>query len=286
MFAVGPSSFMTPYSFYEYTNASGFLDTSTLTSIYTSSLIVSTVNASGRVFMSTIPYTYWVSTGIQTTYPFAYTSSFPCTFSTFLSTFPGRTPPVSTLQSTSKFLNGPYPSTFGYITSSLTATSVPYDFKSTYTTMATTLDSNYRITSPNLWLGEGLSGLINSKKYDVFVQYQYSLWLSTPTVSPPFTWISTTGFLGTGAGIVGRTASTRVQNSQYTEVTTILAYKPESSAYQFEMGIPLSNFTTTIRLQSTIINTTSSITPAFDIFIPGQNNFTFTLVPVLSSVTT
>jgi len=150
--------------------------------------------------------------------------------------------------------------------------------------MASTLNSNYTITTPNIWLGQGLSDLINSKKYNVFVQYQYSLWVSTVRATPPITWISTTGFLGTGGGIVGRTASTRIPNSQFTTITNNLSYKPQTAFSQTEMGIPLSNFTMTVNLQSTLINLTSSITPAFDIFVPGQNNFTFTLVPVLSTV--
>jgi hypothetical protein len=62
-------------------------------------------------------------------------------------------------------------------------------------------------------------------------------------------------------------------------------FKPQSlTANPREIGLNSSNFTMNIFLESTILNGTSSITPAYDIYIPGENNFTFTLVPITSTI--
>jgi len=278
MFATS-NGYLEPYSFYQYTNQSGFVDTSTLTTTFNTAL-TSTTNYIGKVFMSTIPYTTWISTNNvgttvrQTTYPFTYISSFPCTFSTFISTIPGIPPNnISTFQSTSTNF-GPYPS-------SLYAASYPFNFTSTFTTIGT--DSNMTIQTSNLWLGEGMSNLINSKKYNVFVEHTYSLWVST-VVSRPITWISTTTTIGNTSGASGRTAVTRIPNTTYTEVTNRFMFKPQvNSAFPREISLQASNYNLTIYLQSTIFNTNRA-TPSFDIYIPGENNFTFTLVPVTSTI--
>ena len=285
MFAVGSDKYMNPYSFYQYTNASGFVDTSTLTTIFNSA-ITSSINFIGKSYMSTIPYTKWISTNtvgtnvFETTYPFTYTSSFPCTFSTFISSIPG-TPPnnVSTFQSTS--------ANFGYIPSSLYAQSYPFNFTSSLTTLIrSTLDTSMTIQTSNLWIGEDFSNLINTRQYNVFVENKYSLWVSTVTARP-VTWISTNAFVGTGFNVIGRTAVTRIPNSTYVEVNNNFMFKPETLATTpREMAINSSNFTLNIYLQSTILYGVSTITPAYDIFIPGENNFTFTLVPVTSTITT
>lgn len=300
MFAVGPSNFMVPYTFYQYTSTSGFIDTSTLTTIFNSSL-TSTVNYLGKIFVSTIPYTKWVSTNqsqesvYERTYPYYYPSTFPCTVSTFISTI--DTPPFTeTFVSTSTT----DPNGFGPFTSTgRLAQSYPFNFVSTNNEIIPinpdeSPDTSCRIQTSNLWIGEGMTDLINSKKYNVFVNQHYSLYVSTVTSTPPSTWISTSGLLASDQSfsefITGRTANTRIQNLQYVEVTNTLMFKPETFASQREMGIPVSYYNLNIFLQSTVYSynsggpQTSNVTPAFDIYIPGENNFTFTLVPVLSTV--
>jgi len=283
MFAVGSDKYMKPYSFYDYTNASGFVDTSTLTTIFNSA-ITSSINFIGKTYVSTIPYTKWISTNtvgtnvLETTYPFTYISSFPCTFSTFLSSIPG-TPPnnVSTFRSTSV--------NFGNIPSSLYAQSYPFNFTSTYLNMAQTIpDRSMTIRTSNLWIGEEFSNLIHSRKYNVFVENKYSLWVSTVT-ERPITWISTNAVIGPGNGVIGRTAVTRIPNSNYVEVNNTFMFKPQSLITNpREIGLNSSNFTMNIYLQSTIIYIFSNMKPAYDIFIPGENNFTFTLVPIASTI--
>ena len=283
MFAVGTDKYMAPFSFYQYSISSGFIDTSTLTTIFNSA-ITSSINFIGKSYMSTIPYTKWISTNtvgtnvFETTYPFVYTSSFPCTFSTFISSIPG-TPPnnVSTFQSTS--------ANFGYIPSSLYAQSYPFNFTSSLSTLIrSTLDTSMTIQTSNLWIGEDFSNLINSRKYNVFVENKYSLWVSTVTTRP-VTWISTNALIGTGYNVIGRTAVTRIPNSTYVEVNNNFMFKPQSlAATTREIATNSSNFTLNIYLQSTILYGASTITPAYDIFIPGENNFTFTLVPIASTI--
>jgi hypothetical protein len=285
MFAVGPSSFMQPYSFYQYTSTSGFLDTSTVITILNSS-ITSTVSFLGKTYMSTIPYTNWIDTTssgifIQT-YPFNYLSTFPCTISTFISTFPN---PVgqSTFTSTS--------SNFGPYQSSLIASEFHFDFISSFS--GSNFNSPISIETSNLWLGQNLTAAINSKQYNVFVDYHYSIYTKFPAPSISTMWTSTVAFFGeNNINNVGRTSVTRIGNNQCMDVVNRFIYKPQTiNDNPKELGTNASNYRTNIVVQnmntSNMIETYSTIstlTSAFDIYIPGQNNFTFTLVPVLSSV--
>ncbi len=75
LFAVGPSSFEVPYSFYQYQSTVGFSDTSTLSNAIgnvLSTSFTSTVNGIGFTFQSTIPLVRWVSTNDE-----AYVSPLP-----------------------------------------------------------------------------------------------------------------------------------------------------------------------------------------------------------------
>ncbi len=245
MFAVGPSSFMKNYTFYDYTWANGFPDTSTFSvsiTNYVRDSLVSTTSALGKTFMSTIPYIRWRTGGNTYEYPVA-----------------GTVPE-------------------------------PYDFISSYSTGLLTYPVN--IQTPSVWLGEGMTRLINSKQYNVFVDSQYSLFLSTPT--DRFTWVSTIGLFSNSTqgsyGLLnqGRVVTTRVGNEQYLDIHSKMMYMPQPAGTETQLIQNISSFYLDIYLRSSIFNTTfigAPNCPAYDIYIPGDNNLTFTLVPAVSTLT-
>lgn len=239
MFAVGPSSFMKNYTFYDYTWSNGFPDTSTFSVSITSfvdTAITSTTQALGKVFMSTIPYTRWTVGSSNFEYPVA----------------------------------GGVPNT--------------YDFTSTFTG---TTGWPLTITTPNVWLGEGMTRLINSQQYNVFVDCKYSLFLSN--VADQYVWVSTVGKFQSGYSFinplsVGRTQTTRVGLEQYVDVNTKLMFAPQVAGSRTQLVDSTSSFTMNIAMFSNATST-SPYAPEFNIFIPGNNNFTFTCVPAVSSIT-
>jgi len=267
--------------------------------------------------MSTIPLTRWISTTTVTTYPFTYPSSFFITQSTVGSTItstilnqfnstglfgystinayancPVSCPPY-TYPSTIPILASTFTSTtissvtsnfvssgqFGYLTSSLFAPAFLFDFTSTYTGTSVTLP--YMMQSSNVWLGDGMSNLINSKQYDVWVEYQYSINLTNTT--DPYYWVSTTGvFNSTNTLNIGRTTVNRVGPSNYFEIYTKQMFTAQSLGSEQYLPFGTSNFHIELQFFSSVATTTM---PKYDIFIPGQNNFTFTLVPTVSTIT-
>lgn len=283
----------------------------------TTDSLLSTIGLDMRTYMSTIPLTRWISSSTIETNPFIFTSSFPLVQSTIGSTItstitnvftssgifgystinayancPISCPPytypstipiaVSTFTSTSvssitsNFLSsGP----FGILTSSFFAPSYLFDFTSTYTETSVTLP--YTMQTSNVWLGEGMSNLINSKQYDVWVEYQYSVNL-TNTGAEPYFWVSTTGaFNSTNVLNVGRTTVNRVGTSNYFEIYTKQMFKAQSLGSEQYLPYPTSNFHIELQFFSSV---STSTMPKYDIFIPGQNNYTFTLIPVTSTI--
>jgi hypothetical protein len=278
MFAVGTSSFLEPFTFYQYTTSSGFVDTSTL-----SAAIINVLNSSlisiGKIFVSTIPYTNYIATtstvsNYTQTFPYDYPSSFNRTVSTFPSTFGPPPGTASTFVSTGIF--GPF-------TSSVAAAPSPFNFTSTYD--GQTAQYPLQITTPNLWLGTSMQGLLNQNQYNVFVEFQYSLYLSSAATL--YSWVSTTGTFGNTTalqGNIGRTVTTRVGMSNFSHIREELTYAAQANTGgDREIGFSASTFTLTLNLQSSF-GTSNVLAPAFDIYIPGDNNFTFTLVPVTSSI--
>ena len=302
MFAVGSNSYLTPYSFYDYTNANGFIDTSTLTTS------VRTSFSNTKTYVSTIPLTQWYytdpGTAITTTqsYPFYYQDIVPRTFvvvnvptvSTFISSYTSvyYPPPISMYPGARPIYQNPVLSTytfafsstipsyiqygnFGTYISSVIAPSRSYDFTSTYngiTELFPTL-----ITMPSLWLGSELESLINTKQYNVFVDCKYSLYLSTSVAK--CTWVSTIGQFCDEAP--GQTATTRCGDRTYMDITSRLMYNPNSPN---DIGIDASSFRLSIMLQSTIGSIDNMTAPSFDLFVPGRENFTVTLVPIYSTI--
>jgi hypothetical protein len=228
------------------------------------STFLSTLNSTGIFGFSTINI-------YPTCAPYSLFSTIPITFSTFLSTIG-----PSTINFTFQSTIGPNP---GNPVSSIFARAEIFDFQST------NVGSNYplRIQTSNLWLGEDMRDLINTQNYNVFVESQYSLYVSTN--KDPFTWVSTTGgFDSTNRqlgdlGYTGRTTVTRIKNENYMEVYSKLMYTPDQLDTQ--LGVDNSNFYLDISLRSTTQHTESGDV-FMDVYAPGENNFTFTLVPISS----
>lgn len=226
MLAVNQSSIIQGYSFYEYQQACGIQDTSTILTT--------------------------VSTNINTT----------------VSTIQGRTlSSITSLASNINFIGKLYTSTIEYPQN--------IDFISTGS------NQTYpgQILTPFITLGSTISQLINSQRFNVYVDFQYSLYLSTP--SDNFTFVNTLGSLNTLDdpvllfGNKGSSNISRVGNNVYTTLNTSLLFSPTVT----QMPANISNFQLQINLNSTL-NASSSTSPYFDIYIPNKNNFKFTLMPI------
>jgi len=267
MFAIGNQGYLEGQSFYAYQSTCGFQDSSTLTIALTSSFnstltsqisslalstasTISQINSNiafiGKTYISTIPLVKWVSSQTVTNYPFYYNSTF---FSTpFISTF---------------------------ISTGVVAPSYSFDFASTGV-----VQYSSNITIPSFWLGANLSQLINSGNYTTYVNLQYSLSLSTNTTS--FSWVSTLGVFNQlddpsyTYGNKGVSFTTRLGNDQYSHINTTLVFNPK---YSTQIPINISNF----HLELYVNSNKSADSPAYDIFMQGQNNVTFTLVPLATA---
>lgn len=216
-FATDTDGFMRPFSFYQYTTASGFPDTST--------------------------------------------------FSTSITRFIQQS-----FASTVSFLGKTYVSTF-----------TTADFSSN-----SGMSPNYPrvIRLPDVSFGSLFTNLINSKQYNVFVESQYNIALTADVeTNDAYTFVSTVGVFGTRvSNLFGRTTTTRVGNSTtYTTVNTKLMFQPQSFGSQYQIPAFSSNFHLEVVLQPTP-NVTVNLSPAYSIYVPGENNYTFTLVPVTSTI--
>lgn len=328
LFAVGECAFLKPYTFYQYQSTVGFVDTSTLSNALTSTFLsqnqsttaslLSNIDYNRREFVSTVPLMRWISSSVVETYPFYYQSTFLQTLSTV----------QSTIQSTS-VINFISSGNFGTITSNVYPTCSPYSLYSTIpitistfsSTIVNLVESNFistlnepslsSIAAPgyvfdftstissstyplfvqcsNVWLGEELQSLIDSKKYNVFVDCQYSIYVSTNTDS--YTWISSVGAFGWGSGkilgcnnYVGRTTVSRIGNMSYTEVHTKQMFVPEPFIQETQLATFNSNYYMNINLLSSASISAPGDHIYADIFVPGENNFTFTLVPLVSTL--
>ena len=211
-FATDPDGFLKPFSFYQYTTASGFPDTSTFSTSITSFIqqsFASTVSFLGKTYMSTFPAADF---------------------------------------SSNSFFQGEYPRT---------------------------------IQLPPVSLGPIFSNMLNSKQYNVFVESQYNIYLDA---KDDFTFVSTIGVFGTRVNnLFGRTTTTRVGNSNYTTVNTKFMFQPQRFGAQYQIPAFSSNFHLEVVLQSTP-NATVNLGPEYRIYVPGENNYTFTLVPVTSTI--
>jgi hypothetical protein len=212
-FATGADGFLQPFSFYQFTTASGFPDTSTFSTAitkYVGDSLASTVKFLGKTYVSTIP-----------------TANFSSNYFQQSPNYPGK------------------------------------------------------IVLPNVSFGPAFINMINSKQYNVFVESQYNLWLDA---NDSFTFVSTVGVFNTRVNnLYGRTTTTRVGNSNYTQINTKFMFTPQKFGEQYQIPAFSSTFHLEIFLQSTP-NVTYNTSPAFSVFVPGENNYTFTLVPVTSTI--
>lgn len=322
MFAVGDCTFLNPYTFYQYQSSVGAIDTSTLSNVLTSTAnanlisttsgLMSSIDYNRRQIVSTIPLMRWISSGTITTYPFTHLSTIQpynwSTMSTIQSTIPYQftssglfgfitsnvypscapyslfsTIPilVSTFGSTLvSSISSNYVSTLPSVISSVVVPSEIFDFKST---IRATNYADLKIVFSNVWLTPELTAVVESGRYDVFVDYQYSMYISTNLDS--MTWVSTLGrfsypySLTNPNGYTGVNTVTRAGNLQYSEIHVKQMFSPlPSNVTILTSAGANSNFYPTVLLQSSI-HATGSGEIFVDIFSPGANNYTFTLVP-------
>jgi hypothetical protein len=96
-----------------------------------------------------------------------------------------------------------------------------------------------------------------------------------------YIWISTIGKFtnsnNTPSG--GRYQTTRLGSNTFIDVHSKLMFAPEPDPSS-QIVNSASSFTMEIRVEGPGTNVTN-----FDLFVPGNNNFTFTLVPAVSSIT-
>jgi hypothetical protein len=129
--------------------------------------------------------------------------------------------------------------------------------------------------------------MIDTQQYNVVMDCQYSIYVSTATRTTPYVWVSSIGrFGGTthgfNSGYTGRTTVTRGGKDQYMEVYTKQMFKAQPNTIN----------PSELWLQNELYNMNSYITkPAgstdtsvyVDIYAPGENNFTITLIPTTAS---
>lgn len=319
LFAVGDCAFLKPYTFYDYQSTVGFTDTSTLSNVivnYSQSTLqsaVSTLNSNidynRRQIVSTIPLVRWVSTSFTSYTPFTFQSSFPSILSTATSSFQSTVP--FTILSTGLFgfaQSNIYPncspytlfSTIPVLTSTFSGVST-IRFNSNFTStipgpllssvnapgfitnfQSTLRASNfpYTLNLPPVWLGRQIQDILDTRQYNAFVECQYSLYISTNT-SLPY-WISSVGAFALNNrplgqnGYLGATTTTRAGQLQMSEIHAKQMFIPEANYSQ--IAVNNSNYNMNIVLTSSI-NSVGSADLYVDVFVPGENNFTFTLVP-------
>ena len=252
MFAVNDQGYLQGQSFYQYQSTCGFQDSSTLTTILNqdfNSTLSSQISSLKVNAASTISQL---------------NSNIAFIGKTYISTIP-----LVQWVSSQTITNYPF-----YSNSSIVS-SYTFDFVS-----SGTVGYSSSITTNSFWLGSGLSDLINTRKYNIYVDLQYSLYVSTNIT--PYVWVSTLGVFNEleepsyTYGNKGVSFTTRLGNNQYSHITTSLLFVPESIGYNTKIPINVSNF----HLELFLNSKTPSSAPAFDMFMPGQNNITFTLVPL------
>lgn len=234
-----------------------------LNTFFTSSYVTSNLNSTFLFDFITSSSNTKISTIITSTFISSFISTF--VFSTFNTTL------------ISSVVNIEYLSTLfsSFVSTGVAAPSYSFDFASTGI-----VEYSSSINTPSLWLGSNLSKLINSGNYTTYVNLQYSLSLSTNTTS--FSWVSTLGVFNQlddpsyTYGNKGVSFTTRLGNDQYSHINTTLVFNPK---YSTHIPINISNF----HLDLYVNSNNTAVAPAYDLFIPGENNVTFTLVPLARS---
>uniref|UniRef100_A0A6C0HFY4 Uncharacterized protein n=1 Tax=viral metagenome TaxID=1070528 RepID=A0A6C0HFY4_9ZZZZ len=127
--------------------------------------------------------------------------------------------------------------------------------------------------------------LINSGNYVVNVNLQYSIYVSTTSLQiPSFTWVSTLGaFNSLNTNTPGVSVTSRIGNNQYSQINSSLTFLPYSIINTTQQ---IPNNTSKFRVEFWLSNTGSTLpdatVPYFDIYMPANNNISFTLIPTTS----
>lgn len=241
MFAVGPSSFTKAYSFYEYSyGLCGFPDTSTMS-----------VNLTNLISAQSVSITRLISTTFSTTMNnFSNIVNYLSTDAAYARVFQYTVPAVSTFISSSATSVGNYP---------LILDARPIDLRTLYYTPTTTVYD-----------------IINARQYDVVVQFNYSVVLNKPTED--FNWLSTITYFNTFE--LGNTSRRRQQltrvgvNSNYTTLNQSFYFKNNDTSQ-----IPVNASTLNTKFVMTSNTPSSTASPSYSLYIPGEYNYTFTFYP-------
>ena len=241
MFAVGVSSFVNGYSFYDYSyGLCGFPDTSTMS-----------VNITNLISSQSVSITRLISTTFSTTMNnFSNVRNYMSTDAAFTRTFNYVFPSVSTFVSTATSPNVDYPLVIN----------------------GPTLDLKTAKVTDTL----SIFDILRMNTHDVFIQFNYSIVLNKP--NEDFSWVSTITYfdqfqiLNTDRR---RQYLTRVGlNSNYTTLTPYFKFPNDDT-----QAIPLNASTFSVKFVCTSNTPSSQQAPSFSIYAPGENNYTFTFYP-------
>jgi hypothetical protein len=277
---------------------------------------ISSVYHATKTYVSTVPLVRWVSASVIQSSPFTFESTFPVCFSTIQTTFTSNV--VNTFVSTGIFGyydSNIYPGCTGYSyisTFPITTSNIAFTTEVTFpsTVISTLLDavssvyataeiinfestvtlggSNSRVLQfSNVWLGEGLQTLIDSKQYNVFVECQYDIYVCGN--QDRYMYISSVGTFGYPGtelgsnGYEGRTTVNRVPDQSYAHMYTKQMFVPQPSSFETQLAPANSNYAMNVVFSPASSSGCSSGPGGCvyaDVFAPGENNFTFTLVPI------
>lgn len=246
MFAVGVSSFLNGYTFYDYSyGLCGFPDTSTMS-----------VNITNLISSQSVSITRLIST----------------TFSTTMNNFSNIRNYISTDASLTRTFNYILPSASTFI-SSQTLPTIDYPL----VINGPTLD----LKTAYLTNGVSIFDFLRMHTHDVFIQFNYSIVLNKP--GEDFSWISTLAYFDQFNFFnldYRRQYTSRVGlNSNYTTLTPYFKFRNDDT-----ISIPLNASTLSFKFVCASNTPISTQAPSFNIYVPGENNYTFTFYPFLSNI--
>ena len=138
------------------------------------------------------------------------------------------------------------------------------------------------IKTSNLFLANTpLKTLMDSGKYTIMVNLQYSIYVSTTSLQiPSYTWISTIGMFNM-VGTNGASFTTRLGNNEYSHINTSLIFNPISVTRDYiQIAANNNNFHLELWLSNSGSTIPTATVPYFDIFMQAENNVTFTCIPI------
>ena len=241
MFAVGFSSFTQGYSFYDYSyGLCGFPDTSTMS-----------VNLTNLISAQSVSITRLISTTFSTTMNnFSNIVNYLSTDAMFTRTFQYTCSSVNTFQSNSAVAIGDYP---------LIIDGPTVDLR---TQQVTDTQSLYDI--------------INARTHDIIIQFSYSVVLSK--AGEDFNWVSTLTYVNQFDTLNKDRRKqwvTRVGvNSNYTTLSPSFYFNNDDT-----LQIPVNASTLGVKFVMMSNTPSSTASPSFSIYVPGEYNYSFTFYP-------